>query len=123
MDREQPNPPGLDFFWEQADQDGLDEHPLERELIHRVDAMSRYRGLIEDAEAAGRDNLVNELLREHEREQRVVNEIRAALRRMRRRPARGSAAMRPRGGSVAGASSGGDAEGAGPRVDGPVRPS
>lgn len=83
MPRERASSPGLDFFWEQADADGSDEHPLERELAHRLDACSRYRSLITDAQAGGNEDLVDILIEQHDREAAVVRRIRDALRRMR----------------------------------------
>lgn len=77
------NPPALESFWEQADIDGSDEHPLEREIAERVDALSRYRGLIEDAQAQGRDDLADILLDQQARQEEVVRSLRCALRRMR----------------------------------------
>jgi hypothetical protein len=70
---------GLDTFWEQADSEGSCEHPLERELCYRLDAMARYQQLIDDAQAGGRDEIVDALLSQHDRQARLVNEIRAAL--------------------------------------------
>jgi hypothetical protein len=72
----------LEFFWEQADLDGLDGHPLERELEHRLDALARYRDMIYEAEDSGHGNFVEHLIRQHEREERAIAEIRTALERM-----------------------------------------
>lgn len=84
MTRDHATSPGLDFFWEQADLDGSDEHPLERELAHRLDACSRYRSLIADAQAGGHESRVEALMAQHEREEYFVRRLRAALRQMRR---------------------------------------
>lgn len=73
--------PGLDFFWEQADQDGSDENPLERELGDRLDAVARYRSMIADAETNGRPEAARLLLREHDREAEVAARLRDALKR------------------------------------------
>ena len=70
---------GLDTFWEQADSDGSCEHPLERELCYRLDALERYRQLIDDAQAGGRDEIVDALLCQHARQARLIDQIRAAL--------------------------------------------
>ena len=72
---------GLDSFWIEADTDDCADHPLERELCYRVDALARYRQMIDDAEAEGRDTAVDSLLAQHERQARLVRELREALRR------------------------------------------
>lgn len=77
--------PGLDFFWEQADSDESGEHPLERELAERVDALARYRRLISEAEANGRDEAAEILVKQHDREQQSIARLREALARMRAR--------------------------------------
>jgi len=74
--------PGLDFFWEQADAEASDEHPLERELCHRLDAMVRYRQMIIDAQTLGRDDMVDALLVQHEKQAHVVRQLRHALARV-----------------------------------------
>jgi hypothetical protein len=71
--------PGVHLFWEQADLDSSDDHPLERELRHHVDAIARYQGMIADAEAMGLDSAVEQLTRQCAREQDVARELRAAL--------------------------------------------
>lgn len=76
--------PGLDFFWQQADDEGSGEHPLERELAERTDALVRYRILIADAEAAGRDEAAEMLLKELDREQELVEKLRSALEELRK---------------------------------------
>lgn len=73
---------GIEFFWEEADLDGLDEHPLERELQHRLDAVIRYQQLIIEAEAAEHTGAIDHLVRQHEREERAVARIRSALERL-----------------------------------------
>ena len=82
----EPRKPGLDTFWEAADQDGSAQDPLERELDERVDALIRYRSLIADAEANGRDDAATILLRQHDREEEEVRRLREALRNRRPRP-------------------------------------
>jgi hypothetical protein len=75
--------PGLEQFWEQADVEGSGEHPLVRELEHRIDRLARYRELIAEAQAGGRDQAVEELVAQHESEARVVRRLREAVRRLR----------------------------------------
>jgi hypothetical protein len=75
--------PGLDAFWEQADLEDSDEHPLERELSHRVDAIARYMRLIADAQANGDEEVIEQLQRQQAREETLAHEIRIALRRCR----------------------------------------
>lgn len=70
---------GLDTFWEEADSEGSCEHPLERELCYRLDALIRYQELIQDAQASGHDEAVDALLCQHDRQVRLIGEIRAAL--------------------------------------------
>lgn len=74
-----PRTPGLDTFWEEADRSGSTQDPLERELDERVDALSRYRRLIAEAEANGRDGAADILLKQHNREERAVRRLREAL--------------------------------------------
>lgn len=76
-----PRKPGLDTFWEQADLDGSAEHPLQREIDERVDALARYRRLITEADDNGRDEAAEILTRQHDREAAVVKRLREALRR------------------------------------------
>jgi hypothetical protein len=77
--------PGLDTFWEQADSTASAQHPLERELDERVDALARYRDLIADAQANGREEAAEILTRQHDREVQAVERLRAALDRARAR--------------------------------------
>ncbi|MGH7506387.1 MAG: hypothetical protein ACRELX_12080 [Longimicrobiales bacterium] len=77
------NFPGIDLFWEQADIEENDDHPLVRELRHRVDAIARYQYMIGEAESMGMDDAVEQLTRQCAREQEVARELRAALRSMR----------------------------------------
>lgn len=86
--RSNSNPAALESFWEQADQDASAEHPLERELAEREDALSRYRLLIEDAQSQGRDDLADILIGQQERQEVVVRGLRNALRRLRERGGR-----------------------------------
>lgn len=74
-----PRRPGLDQFWEKADRSDSAQHPLERELDERVDALARYRRLIAEAQQNGRDEAVAILERQHDRERDEVDRLRAAL--------------------------------------------
>lgn len=76
-----PQMPGLDSFWEQADRDDSAQDPIERELDERVDALARYRRLIADAEANGRDEAAEILIRQHDLEEKAVERLRQAIRR------------------------------------------
>lgn len=76
-------PSGLDAFWLEADQQASAEHPIERELVHRLDALARYGELIDGALAEGRDRAAELLLRQREREEAIVRRLRQALRRTR----------------------------------------
>ncbi len=82
MEPNRANPPALEAFWQQADEDASAEHPLEREIADRVDALLRYHALIADAQAEGREDLVTILLAQEERQERLLRELREALRRM-----------------------------------------
>lgn len=75
-----PRRPGLDLFWESADHDASDQDPIERELDERVDALARYRRLIAEAQANGRDDAAEILMRQHDREEQAVERLREAMR-------------------------------------------
>lgn len=75
-----PRTPGVDTFWEEADRNGSPQDPLERELDEKVDALTRYRQLIAEAEANGRDGAAEILLKQHDREELAVRRLREALR-------------------------------------------
>lgn len=75
--------PGLDHFWEQADEESSTQHPLERELAERLDALARYRDQILAAEANDRSADADVLLRQHDREYQAVQRLWSAIRRMR----------------------------------------
>jgi len=81
--RKNNHSPGLEQFWEQADVEGSGEHPLVRELEHRIDRLARYRELIAEAQVTGRDHAVEELVAQQASEARMVRRLRAAVRRMR----------------------------------------
>ncbi len=87
MDRDSFPTPGLDAFWEDADRDGSGEHPLERELCDRLDALARYRRMIDDAQVNGRDDATERLLEQHDREQRIVQRLAGEIQRLRERDA------------------------------------
>jgi hypothetical protein len=72
--------PGLDSFWESADFEDSDEHPLARELSHRLDAIARYARQIGDAVARGQDGMVDQLRSQQKREEEVARDLRRALR-------------------------------------------
>lgn len=74
-----PRKPGLDLFWEQADRAGSGQHPLERELDERADALARYQRLITEAQANGREDAAEILLRQYDREVQAVERLREAL--------------------------------------------
>lgn len=71
---------GLDLFWEQADIEDSDEEPLARELCHRLDALARYRTMIQDAEAMGRDSMADALRIQLDIEAEVARDIQRVLR-------------------------------------------
>jgi hypothetical protein len=79
MSREDGREPCLALFWEQADAESAAEHPLERELVYRLDAVSRYERLIADALAADRRDVLPNLTEQHERQRQVVARLRRAL--------------------------------------------
>lgn len=74
--------PGLESFWETCDQDAIGEHPLMRELCHRLDAIQRYRELIADAEYMGDDDAVALLSKQFDQQHAVVRRLREELRRI-----------------------------------------
>lgn len=78
-----PQKPGVDTFWEAADADGSGQDPIERELDERLDALTRYRELIAEADANGREEVAEILIKQHDREQETVNRLRQALQRRR----------------------------------------
>ena len=69
----------LGFFWEQADVDSSDEHPLERELGTQLDALARFGRLIDEAQRESRDGQVSVLLRQQARVEEWVRSLRSAL--------------------------------------------
>lgn len=78
----------LDRFWQQVDDAGSGQDPLERELAERLDAVARYRELILEMEAGTRGQDAEVLLRQHDREYQAVQRLWSAIRRMREQHAR-----------------------------------
>jgi len=76
-------PPGLESFWALADDEGLDDHPLERELCERLDTLARYQMMLFEAASAGNDEAAAALQRAHDREAEIVRDLRQALDNMR----------------------------------------
>lgn len=85
MDNDRSPIPGLDDFWEDADHDGSGEHPLERELADRLDALARYGRMIDEARLNGWDAATERLIEQHERETRIVERLTEAIERLRGR--------------------------------------
>ena len=83
MNRELYSTSGLDSFWEDADYNESSEHPLERELGDRLDALARYQRLIGEAQDNGRDDAAEFLLGQHAREEEEVRRIAQAVQRLR----------------------------------------
>lgn len=79
MTKERSCAPGIDLFWEQADIEDNDDHPLVLELRHRADAVVRYRNMMAEAEELGMDAAVEQLARQCEREESLCRELRQAL--------------------------------------------
>jgi hypothetical protein len=71
--------PGLELFWEEADLESAAEHPLERELQHQLDVLSRYLRLLGDEQATARDEALDNLRRQHAQQERVVAMLRQEL--------------------------------------------
>ncbi|HUP87753.1 MAG TPA: hypothetical protein VM100_00230 [Longimicrobiales bacterium] len=71
--------PGLEAFWETCDHDSVGDHPLMRELCFRLDAIQRYRFLIDEAEENGNDDAVTVLSTCSEQQQVLVQKIRDEL--------------------------------------------
>jgi hypothetical protein len=74
-----PRRPGIAQFWQEADRTESGQDPLERELQEKVDAVARYRRLISEAEENGRDEAASHLMEQHDREARMVEQLRARL--------------------------------------------
>jgi hypothetical protein len=76
-----PREPGLDLFWEEADRDAAADHPLERELAHRIDALVRCEQLMDQAAAAASDSAMAQLESQHRRQREIVDALARALKR------------------------------------------
>jgi hypothetical protein len=76
--------PGLELFWEEADIEAAAEHPLERELEHQLDVLSRYVRLLADDEVTARDEALTNLHEQHARQEQRVDALQSALARLRR---------------------------------------
>lgn len=74
---------GLDSFWEDADREESGEHPLERELGDRLDALARYGSQLADAQVNGWDEAVRRLLEQQDREADIVDRLKHEIRRLR----------------------------------------
>lgn len=79
MSDEKRRSPGLDLFWEEADLNESAEHPLRRELLYRLDVLTRYERLIADAHSNGQDQQVACLVAQRRRELSVIESLRSAL--------------------------------------------
>jgi hypothetical protein len=73
--------PALDLFWEEADLADAAEHPLRRELAHRLDVLARYERLLADAQSGGSAAQIAALIREHRRQLQLIEVLEDALRR------------------------------------------
>ena len=72
-------PPGIEAFWQLADDEAPDEHPLERELCERLDTLARYQSMLAEAVATDRADVIDALQRAHDREADLVRCLRRAL--------------------------------------------
>jgi hypothetical protein len=75
--------PCLDLFWEEADEHAVSEHPLHRELLHRLDIIACYDRLIGEAESGGREEELTTLLELQQRQLRHADALWDALQRHR----------------------------------------
>jgi Mn-dependent DtxR family transcriptional regulator len=73
--------PALDLFWEEADLADAAEHPLRRELAHRLDALVRYERMLADAQSHGHKGQISALTKQHSRQLRVIERLQDALQR------------------------------------------
>lgn len=76
-----PREPGLDLFWEEADREAAADHPLERELAYRLDALVRCEQLMDQAAAAASDSAMAQLECLHRRQREIVDALARALKR------------------------------------------
>jgi hypothetical protein len=73
--------PALDLFWEEADLADAGEHPLQRELAHRLDVLARYEQMLVDAQSHGHEGQISALTKQHRRQLRVIEKLQEALQR------------------------------------------
>ena len=73
--------PALDLFWEEADLDDAAEHPLRRELAHRLDVLARYERMLADAQNGGHAGLIAALTKQHRRQVCLIERLEDALQR------------------------------------------
>ena len=74
--------PGVDAFWLDAEANECSDHPLERELCHRLEAVERYRRMIDEAQEGGLDDdAIEALITQQSRQAKLVRELQDALRR------------------------------------------
>jgi hypothetical protein len=73
--------PALDLFWEEADLDDAGEHPLRRELAHRLDVLARYEQMLADAHSRGHNGLIATITRQHRAQLRLIEQLEDALQR------------------------------------------
>ncbi|HSJ09913.1 MAG TPA: hypothetical protein VK928_08360 [Longimicrobiales bacterium] len=74
-----PGPVGLDLFWEEADLESAAEHPLERELANRLDALARYGEMVDSLADRDDDDALDCLAREQARVMDSVDALYRAL--------------------------------------------
>jgi uncharacterized protein YutE (UPF0331/DUF86 family) len=77
--------PALQTFWEEADLEAASEHPLERELQHQLDVLSRCLQLLVDERATVPDEALDTLRRQHAQQEQIVESLRRELARCRAR--------------------------------------
>ena len=73
--------PALDLFWEEADLDEAAEHPLRRELAHRLDVLARYEQMLADAHSRGHNGLIATITRQHREQLQLIEQLEHALQR------------------------------------------
>jgi hypothetical protein len=81
MDEDDRWSPALDLFWEEADLADAAEHPLRRELAHRLDVLARYEQLLADAESHGNPGQIDALAKQRRRQLEVIGRLQDALQR------------------------------------------
>jgi hypothetical protein len=73
--------PALDLFWEEADLVDAAEHPLRRELAHRLDVLARYEQMLADAQSHGHAGQISALTKQHRRQLHLIELLQDALQR------------------------------------------